>query len=109
MGRLRICDFVGMHYSLRFGDPNRQRFDIRHSFVKWAIRLRIPHSLIEQVNEVVKECVLVIHVEGQYTVKESRHVVEVVFACFFASVTVAYKQTNVTQRLTPLGESWNLS
>src|SRR5260370_34372466 len=109
MGSLRICDFVGMHYALRLRYPNRKRFDIGYTFVKCAIRLRIPHSLIERVKEVVKECVLVIHVEGQYAVKESRHVVEVVFAYFFAPVAVAYKQANIAQRLTGIRESWDIA
>ena len=50
-----------------------------------------------------------IHVEGQYAVKESRHVVEVVFAYFFAPVAVAYKQANIAQRLTGIRESWDIA
>src|SRR5438132_9962002 len=98
-----------MYYALRFGDPNRQRFDISDSLVKRAVSFRIPHGLIEQVNEVVKERVLVVHVEGQHAVKESRHVVEIFFAYFFAPVAVAYKQTNIAQGLSWVGESWNIT
>src|SRR5438309_6709132 len=109
MRRLRLGDLVGMHYALRLGDPNRERFDIGYAFVKGAIGFRIPHSLLEQVNEVVKECVLVIHVEGQYAVKESRHVVEIFFPYFFAAVAVAYKQASITQGLTRVGESGDIA
>src|SRR5438132_9302580 len=109
MRRLGVRDFVGMHYALRFSDPYCQRFDIGYAFVKCAIRLCIPHSLIEQVNEVVKERVLVIHVEGQYAVKESRYVVEIFFAYFFAAVAVTNKQADIAQRLTGIAESWDIA
>src|SRR5438876_8399806 len=52
---LGVSDFVGVYYALRFGDPNRQRFDIGDSFVKGAVGFRITHSLIEQINKVVKQ------------------------------------------------------
>src|SRR6266567_6131310 len=54
MRRFSVRDFVGMHYALRFGDPNSQRLYIGYSLVKCAVRLCIPDCLIEQVNEVVK-------------------------------------------------------
>ena len=43
------------------------------------------------VNKVIEKCVLVFNVERQYAVKESRHVVEIIFAYFLATVAVAHK------------------
>ena len=91
MGRLRICDFVGMYYALRLRDPNRQSFDVGYSLVKCAVSLCVTNGLIEQVREVVKQCVLVLNVECQDAVKEPRHVVEILFPYFFAAVAVTNK------------------
>jgi hypothetical protein len=98
-----------MHYALRLSDPYSQRFDIGYAFVNCAVRLRIPHSLIEQVNKVIEQGILVIHVECQYAVKESRHVVEIIFPYFFAAVAVANKQANVAQGLAWVGEAWDIA
>src|SRR5438067_6513256 len=49
------------------------------------------------------------HIEGQYAIKESRHVVEVVFAYFFAAIAVTNKQANIAQGLTRVGEPWHVA
>src|SRR2546425_12503838 len=98
-----------MYYALRLCDPNRQSLYIGYAFVKSAVRLRIPRSLIDQLNKVIEQRVLVIHVERQYAVKESRNIVEIVFAYFFAAVAVADKQANIAQGLTWIRESWDIA
>src|ERR1051326_3255934 len=93
----------------RFGDSYCQRFDIGYAFVKGAISFRIPDGLLEQIYKMIEECVLVINVERQYAVKESRHVVKIFFPHFFASVAVSDKQANIPQRLTRVRESWDIA
>src|SRR5438128_102791 len=89
MSRLGVGDFIGMYDALRLCDPNRQRLDIGYAFVKCPVSFCVTDSLIEQINEVVKQRVLLINVECQYSVKESRHVVELFFAYSFAPFAIA--------------------
>src|SRR5258708_29613335 len=98
-----------MHYALRFGDADCQRLYVGHSLVKGAISFGIAHGLIEQVNEVIEQRILVVNVEGQYSVKESRHVVQILFPHFLASVAVTNKEANIAQGLTRLAESWDIA
>src|ERR1044071_1175410 len=105
MSSLGLRDFVGMHYARRLCNPNRERLYIGDSFIKSAISFGVSHRLIKQLREMVKQCVLLLNVQRQYAIEKSRHVVEIILPYFFDSVTVANKQTYVTQSLTRVSES----
>src|ERR1041384_2423908 len=94
-----------MHYARRLCNPNCQGFYVSDSLIKGTVRFGVSHCLIKQIREVVKQCVLILNVQGQYAVKKSRHIVKIVFPHFFGPVAVSNEQTYVAQRLTWVSES----
>jgi hypothetical protein len=64
---------------------------------------------IEQVNKMIEQRVLVFNVERQYAVTKPRHVVKIIFPHFFAAVSIPHEQSDITQGLTRIADSWDIA
>src|ERR1041384_839429 len=91
VGCLCLRDVVGMDYPRWIRYANREGLYIGHSFVEGAICLSVTYCLFEQVDKVIEEGVLLFYVESQDAVEKAREVKEILFADFFATVSVLHE------------------